>query len=88
MVVSVATSPEFRASAPTQLWEGKYAAGSGSSCGMPGVSSASYDVTPDGEHFLMVRDDDVTVSTRMVVVLNFAEEVRTKDRARAQVATK
>jgi serine/threonine-protein kinase len=88
MVVSATTSPEFRASAPKQLWEGKYAAGSGSSCGMPGVSSASYDVTADGQRFLMVRDDDVTVSTRIVVVLNFAEEVRAKDRARSQVAAK
>jgi len=87
MVVSVTTSPEFRASAPKQLWEGNYSAGSGSSCGMPGVSSASYDVTPDGQRFLMVRDDDVTVSTRIVVVLNFAEEVRAKDRERSQAAT-
>jgi hypothetical protein len=51
-------------------------------------SSASYDVTADGQRFLMVRDDDVTVSTRIVVVLNFAEEVRAKDRGRLQAATK
>ncbi len=37
MVVSVTTSqPEFRASAPKQLWEGNYSDGAGASCGMPG----------------------------------------------------
>ncbi len=88
MVVSVAASgPELRASAPKQLWEGSYSSGSGASCGMPGVSSASYDVTPDGQRFLMVRDDDDTFATRIVVVLNFAEEIRAKERARAQASS-
>jgi hypothetical protein len=51
---------------------------------MPGVTSSNYDVTPDGQRFLMVRDDDVDVaSTRVVVVTNWAEELR----ARAASAT-
>jgi hypothetical protein len=38
-----------------------------------------YDVTPDGQRFLMVRDDDVGVaSTRVVVVMNWAEELRAR----------
>src|SRR3989442_8700416 len=78
MVVSVTTSPEFRASAPKQLWEGNYSDGSGASCGMPGVSSSNYDVTSDGQHFLMVRDDDRVGSNRIVVVLNWAEEIKAK----------
>jgi len=86
MVVSVTTSPEFRASAPKQLWEGSYSSGNGASCGMPGVNSSSYDVTADGQRFLMVRDEDVAPATKIVVVLNFAEEVRAKDRARSQNA--
>jgi hypothetical protein len=53
---------------------------------MPGVNSSSYDVTADGQRFLMVRDEDVTPATKIVVVLNFAEEVRAKDRARSQNA--
>jgi serine/threonine-protein kinase len=82
MVVSVDTTrPEFRASAPKQLWEGNYSAGSGASCGMPGVSSSNYDVTADGQRFLMVRDDDNVLSNRVVVVLNWAEEVVAKARA-------
>jgi hypothetical protein len=30
---------------------------------MPGVTSSNYDVTPDGQRFLMVRDDDVDVAS-------------------------
>ncbi len=81
MVVSVTTSPEFRASAPRMLWKGDYVDGLGSSCGMPGVSSSNYDVTPDGSRFLMVKGEELAVATQVVVVLNFAEEVRAKERA-------
>ena len=87
MAVSVTTSPEFHASAPHLLWEGSYAAGSGSSCGMPGVNASSYDVTADGQRFLMVKEEEVNPATKVVVVLNFAEEIRAKDRLRSQVAT-
>lgn len=81
MRVSVSTSPRFRAAAPTPLWQGDYSSGAASSCGMPGVSSSNYDVTPDGERFLMVRDDDSAVAgTKIVVVLNWATEL--KDRVR------
>ncbi len=77
MAVSVTTSPRFLASRPTLLWEGDYSAGAASSCGMPGVSSSNYSVTADGQRFLMVRDEDAALRwTRMVVVLNWAEEVK------------
>ena len=77
MVVAVTTSPQFRASGPKLLWEGSYSSGSASSCGMPGVSASNYSVTADGQRFLMVRDDDAgTLGTRIVVVLNWAEEVK------------
>jgi hypothetical protein len=79
MVVSVITSPELRASAPTALWEGNYTEGSGSSCGMGGVTASNYDVTPDGQRFLMVRDDDAAVAAKqIVVVLNWAQELKNK----------
>jgi serine/threonine-protein kinase len=85
MAVSVITTgPEFQASAAKQLWEGKYSPGSGASCGMPGVSSANYDVTADGERFLMVREDEFIISKRVEVVLNWAEEVKAKGRAAAE----
>jgi hypothetical protein len=49
---------------------------------MPGVASSSYDVSADGERFLMVREDAPPDATRIVVVLNWAEEVKAKERAR------
>jgi serine/threonine-protein kinase len=77
MVVAVATQPAFRAGKPRVLWEGKYSHGMSSSCGTPGTTSANYDVSSDGQRFLMVKDlDQDAVSTRIVVVLNFAEELR------------
>jgi hypothetical protein len=89
MVVSITTSPQVRASEPRQLWEGRYSDGSGSSCGMPGVSSSNYDVTPDGQRFLTVRDaDSSVVGTQIVVVLNWAEELREVARARLSTALK
>ena len=79
MAVSIATAPALKVSAPRQLWEGNYSSGSGSSCGMPGVTSSNYDVTADGKRFLMVRDDDTAIySTKIVVVLNWAEELKAK----------
>jgi serine/threonine protein kinase/dipeptidyl aminopeptidase/acylaminoacyl peptidase len=86
MAVSITSSPDIRVSPPRRLWEGDYSAGLGSSCGMPGVTSSNYDITPDGQRFLMVRDDDSKLSaTRIVVVLNWAEELR--GRARSQSLT-
>jgi eukaryotic-like serine/threonine-protein kinase len=84
MAVSVTMAPDFRASAPRQLWEGTYSSGTGSSCGMPGVSSASYDVTPDGQRFLMVREDAI-YSTRIVVVVNWIEELKAREREQAKI---
>ena len=88
MVVSVTTFPQFKASAPTQLWTGDYSQGTASSCGMPGVSSSNYDVTSDGQRFLMVRDDDTSVyATKIVVVLNWVEHVKAREAAARLPAT-
>jgi hypothetical protein len=44
---------------------------------MPGVASGNYDITADGQRFLMVKDNDLDVfSTKLVVVLNFARELK------------
>ena len=86
MAVSVTTSPEFTAAAPRLLWEGAYSSGTGSSCGMPGVASSAYDVSADGQRFLMVREDLPADASRIVVVLNWAEELKARERARAEAA--
>ncbi len=47
-----------------------------SSCGPPGVSSGNYDITADGQRFLMIKDEDFEMSSnRIVVVLNWVREL-------------
>jgi serine/threonine-protein kinase len=77
MAVSVSLPGGFRPGKPVLLWEGHYSLGMSSSCGPAGVSSGNYDVTSDGRRFLMVKDlDQDAGSTRIVVVVNFAEELK------------
>jgi eukaryotic-like serine/threonine-protein kinase len=77
MAVEVRTQPRFAAGRPSMLWEGDYSHGMSSSCGAPGVSSFNYDVTPDGDRFLMVKDIHHKVeSTRIGVVLNWTTELQ------------
>jgi Tol biopolymer transport system component len=77
MAVSVTTHPAFRASVPRLLWEGRYALGTSSSCGAPGPTSSNYDVTPDGQRFLMIQDTEREVYPREIhVVLNWTEELK------------
>jgi hypothetical protein len=84
MVVTVSTSSGFKASAPRKLWEESYSQGTASSCGMPGVSSSNYDVTADGQRFLMVRDEDASAfATKIVVVVNWVEHLKSLERASA-----
>lgn len=77
MTVSYTSSSEFRPSAPKRLWQWQYSAGNGASCGMPGVSSSNYDVTADGQRFLMVKEQSGSIDgTKVVVVLNWAEQLK------------
>ena len=77
MVVTVSLAGGFQAGKPQLLWEGQYSHGMSSSCGPPGTTEANYDVTSDGQRFLMIKDlDQDAVSTRIVVVLNFGEELK------------
>jgi hypothetical protein len=77
MVVPVKAAREFEPGMPRMLWEAHYSYGMSSSCGPPGVSSSNYDVTADGQRFLMIKDQDQDAgSTSIVVVLNWAEEMK------------
>jgi serine/threonine-protein kinase len=84
MVVAYTSDATFRPSAPKLLWKASYSAGNGASCGMPGVSSSNYDVAADGSRFLMVKEQTGPLdSSKVVVVLNWLEDV--KQRARASM---
>jgi len=78
MAVAVSTTPTFAAGHPRILWEGHYSHGMSASCGPPGATSSNYDVTADGERFLMIKDEapDTAVSKEIIVVLNWADEVK------------
>jgi hypothetical protein len=67
MSVAVQTQPEFRAAAPEPMFEGPY-------LNVPGVS---YDVAPDGQHFVMIEENQKqTPTTQLNVVLNWFEELK------------
>ncbi|HMG32601.1 MAG TPA: protein kinase [Blastocatellia bacterium] len=77
MTVAVVTEPTFSAGRPQELWKGSYSHGMSSSCGAPGLTSSNYDVSADGQRFLMVRDDDVQSerSSQIVLVQAWAGEL-------------
>lgn len=68
-MLAVPTTPTFSAGRAQELWKGHYSPGMSSSCGGPGLTSSNYDVTPDGQHFLMIKDDDQdsVTSDRLIV---------------------
>ncbi len=69
MSVSVQTKPTFSAGKPEVLFEGSYLSSSLS----PGF--LYWDVTPDGQRFLMIKEDRKEPG-RINVVLNWAEELK------------
>jgi len=77
MAVQVSTIPNFTAGQPRTLWEGHYSHGMSTSCGPPGATSSNYDVTADGQRFLMIKDEapDTAISKQIIVVLGWSDEV-------------
>jgi hypothetical protein len=77
MAVPVSSGRSFANGRPHELWKGHYSHGMSSSCGPPGLTSSNYDVTADGERFLMIKDDDQDSATsrQVVVVLGWADEL-------------
>ena len=68
MAVEVTTQGTFSAGKPKMLFEGPY---------VPTPRSfQDYDVSPDGQHFLMLKPDEMQLSQfELRVVLNWAQEV-------------
>jgi serine/threonine-protein kinase len=77
MAVPISTTSPFTAGRPQELWKGHYSHGMASSCGPAGLTSSNYDVTADGQHFLMIKDDDQDSATskEVVVVLGWGDEL-------------
>ena len=71
MAVPVAVGPTFSVGRPTRLFEGAYATN---------TPARGYDVTPDGQRFVMVQEKErppVTI-TQMILVENWFEELKAK----------
>jgi len=66
MVVDIQTQPNFQPQPVRVLFEGSYLAG-----------THSYDVAPDGQHFLMIKQDQsLTFLTEARVILGWADELK------------
>ena len=66
MAVDITTTPEVKLSTPRVLFEQRYAFGSG-------ITIANYDVTPDGQRFIMVKDENG--GGRLNVVFNWFSDL-------------
>jgi hypothetical protein len=75
MRVAVDTSKGFSAGVPQQLFEGRYYVDPS-----PTVRGRTYDVAPDGQRFIMVKDmespERPATPQQLVVVLNWTEELK------------
>jgi serine/threonine-protein kinase len=69
MAVSVRTEPTFSAETPRVLFEGSYKI----SASVPG-DNPYYDIFPDGQRFLMIKEEQV--AGQINVVLNWFEELK------------
>ena len=69
MAVTVETSPEFRAGTPEELFEKPFAVSNRA------FGYSRYDVSRDGQRFLMVAPDQDPDSSQLRLVLNWFEEL-------------
>ena len=68
MAVDITTQPSFQAGTPRMLFEGKYVRRN---------NETNYDVSPDGQRFLMIQaDEQQAAATQLHVVLNWFEELK------------
>jgi len=70
MLVSVETEPTFRAGRPEVLFEGRYATSIRFVFGYQ-----YYDISPDGQRFLMIKKEGQE-QAQINVVLNWFEELK------------
>jgi Tol biopolymer transport system component len=73
MAVEISTKPSFSAGAPKTLFEGEYVL-------LPTISTPNYDVSSDGQRFLMLKAVEQAHSppTQINVVLNWFDELNQK----------
>jgi hypothetical protein len=70
MAVDVSTQPSFSSGRPRMLFQGKYVRSD-----FP-LTGTAYDVTADGQRFLMVEETGGTTPTQINVVVHWDEELK------------
>ncbi len=68
MVVPVQLTPEFEAGKPKMLFEGRFPTQHN--------EVLRYDITPDGQRFVMVESEEESLPTEIVVLLNWFQELK------------
>ena len=71
MAVAIETEsePELSVGTPRLLFEGRFLPG-------PNWARRNYDISPDGQRFLMIQREQDLVPTEIIVVLNWFEELK------------
>jgi serine/threonine-protein kinase len=72
MAVKVAAAREFVASKPVRLFEARFSADD---------SGPNYDISPDGQSFLLTRGDQMAAAGQLQVVLNWFAELMARTKA-------
>ncbi len=67
MVVTVETVSELSASVPEELFSGRFESS---------IEAANYDITPDGDRFIMIETDKESEPTQIHLVHNWFEELK------------
>ena len=70
MAVAIEAEPDLSVGTPRLLFEGRYL-GTG-----PVHLRRNYDVSPDGQRFLMIQREQDLKPTEIIVVLNWFEELK------------
>ena len=71
MAVAIETEsdPELSVGTPALLFEGRFLPG-------PNWARRNYDISPDGQRFLMIQREQDLVPTEIIVILNWFEELK------------
>ena len=69
VVVAIVTEPELSVGTPHLLFEKSFLPG-------PMWARRNYDISPDGQRFLMIQREQDLVPTEIIVVLNWFEELK------------
>ena len=68
MAVGVQTEPSFAPGNAEEVFAGYFTPGN--------APSRTYDISPDGERFLMIKESAGGDSTEFVVIINWFEELK------------